>query len=105
MDIADFQKIILPSLLGFFGGFLGPVLVEKWKHNKAKIKQQMIIETDLQKLREQFDSFSSSAEERMGSMETRLKNIELNVTHNMGVLKGQFADTPLEVPHPPNDGS
>jgi hypothetical protein len=102
MDTADFQKIILPALLGFFGGFLGPVLVEKWKHNKAKIKQQMIIETDLQKLREQFDTFSSSTDERVNHLDIRLKTMEMNVSHNMGILKGQLSDVPLEPPTPPH---
>ncbi|MES2607641.1 MAG: hypothetical protein V4544_02780 [Pseudomonadota bacterium] len=93
----DFKSVMLPALIGVFGGLFGPILVEKWKGSEEGSKNQIVIEQRLQKLEEKVNSFSSGIEDRMTSMENNLKNIELNISRNTGVLKGKLPDIPLEV--------
>ncbi|MES2252577.1 MAG: hypothetical protein V4482_02705 [Pseudomonadota bacterium] len=94
----DFKTVILPATIGVFGGLLGPILVEKWKGSEEEHKKQIVMEERFKKLEEKSNNSSSDLEERITSIESQLKNLELNISQNTGVLKGRLPDIPLEGP-------
>lgn len=92
----DFKSVILPAVIGVFGGLLGPILVEKWKGSEEGNKKQIVIDERLKKLEEKTNDFSAGLTNNVASIENRLKNLELNITHNNGILKDRFPDIPLK---------
>lgn len=96
----NFKNIIVPTIIGIFGGFLGPILVEKWKGNEANFKKQIIMSAEVHKTQENLNTFMATMESRMSSMENQIKIIELNLSHNAGVLKGLYPNAPLKTPIP-----
>lgn len=62
--VFDFQSVILPTLIGVFGGLWGPLLLEKWKGGKEEVKKQIMMEADLSNLQEMLNSLSAKTEER-----------------------------------------
>lgn len=94
----NFKSIIFPTVLGIFGGFSGPILVEKWKGNEDNSKKQIFMEAVLQKMEEKLNTFIQSAEGRISSVEAELKTIELTLSHNTGVLKSKLTNAPLKEP-------
>lgn len=93
-----FENIILPTLVGIFGGLIGPLLLEKWKGKNEEIKRHALIDVELEKLKEEVNNFFIKTEAKMNSFEQGLKMIELNLAHNIGALKSRFPDAPLEEP-------
>ena len=94
----DFKSVILPALVGVFGGFFGPLLLEKWKGSENRSTKQIYMEAELQKLEERLNSISYDMGERVTSLDNRFKSLELTFTHNTGILKGKLPDAPLELP-------
>ncbi len=91
----NFKSVIIPVVIGIFGGFLGPILVEKWKGRESEAKNQLIMEGKLEKLEEKVTSLSTGLDSRVTSLENEIKNVEITVSRNAGVLKGSLADIPL----------
>lgn len=89
MKLLDF---IVPALLGFFSGLLPPLIIEKWKSNKEEKKKLTLLEKDLGDLQNNFNSVSSS----FSSIEERVRTLELNLSHNTGVLKAKIPGAALE---------
>ncbi|MDP3372082.1 MAG: hypothetical protein Q8S21_04250 [Candidatus Paracaedibacteraceae bacterium] len=94
----NLESLIFPTALGIFGGFLGPILVEKWKGSENNSKKQIFMEAEIQKTEEKLTSFVQSMETRLSSVENQLKTIELTLSHNTGALKSRLPDIPLKEP-------
>lgn len=89
-------KILIPGLLGFFAGLLPPLIIEKWKNRKEERRKLDIIENDITNLQNSFKTFSKEVEIRLTTGEERARSLEINLSHNTGVLKSKLPDTPLE---------
>lgn len=92
----DLKGIVLPAFVGFFGGFLGPILVEQYKGIKEESIKQITMEEKLKNLDDKLTKESSLLEGRIGALENHCRNLELNQSRNSGVLKGRLPDIPLE---------
>mgnify|MGYP000588373193 CR=1 FL=1 len=87
-----FLDFAIPAAIGFFSGLLPPVIIEKWKTNKEEKKQLTLLEKDMQDLVEHYKNVSSS----ISIMEEKIRALELNLSHNTGVLKAKIPEAPLE---------
>ncbi len=83
---------IIPALLGFCSGILPLLIIEKWKGKKEEKRKLTSIEQDISVLQNAFQDFSS----RLAPLEEKVRALEINLSHNTGVLKGQNPDIPLE---------
>ncbi len=83
---------LIPALLGFLSGILPPLIIEKWKGKKEEKRKLTSIEQDISALQNAFQDFSS----RLAPLEEKVRALEINLSHNTGVLKGQNPDIPLE---------
>ncbi len=93
----DFDwKFMIPALLGFFSGLLPPLIIEKWRGRKEEKRKLDVIENDIVNLQNSFQTFSKEFETRLTTNEERSRVLEINLSHNTGVLKGKLPDTPLE---------
>lgn len=82
----------IPAAIGFFSGLLPPIIIEKWKTNKEEKKQLTLLEKDMQELSEHYKNVSSN----ISVMEEKIRALELNLSHNTGVLKAKIPEAPLE---------
>jgi len=89
-------KFLIPALLGFFSGLLPPLIIEKWKGRREEKRKLDVIENDIMTLQNSFKSFSKELESRVAATEERERTLEINLSHNTGVLKGKLPDVPLE---------
>ncbi len=87
---------IIPALLGFAAGIMGPLVAEKWKGKKAEERKLTSIEIDAVSLQNSFQMHTADTEKRLTSMEERLRSLEINISHNIAVLKVKMPDAPLE---------
>lgn len=87
---------MIPALLGFCSGILPPLIIEKWKGKKQEKQTLTSIENDITNLQNSFHDFSSNLEKRLTSTEEKVRALEINLSHNTGVLKGQNPEVPLE---------
>ncbi|MDP3372220.1 MAG: hypothetical protein Q8S21_04955 [Candidatus Paracaedibacteraceae bacterium] len=94
----DLKSVIIPIALGVFGGFLGPIFVEKWKGKEEDSRKIIVIEERLNRVEEKTNNLSIKLEQHMTSMEAQLKELGFNISNNVGMLKGRLVDLPLETP-------
>jgi hypothetical protein len=78
--------------VGFCSGVLSPFIMEKLKGKKEEKRKLTSIEQDISVLQNAFQDFSS----RLAPLEEKVRALEINLSHNTGVLKGQNPDIPLE---------
>lgn len=83
---------IIPALLGFCSGILPPLIIERWKSKKEEKRKLVSVEKDISNLQNAFQDFSL----RLAPLEEKVRALEINLSHNTGVLKGQNPDIPLE---------
>lgn len=89
-------KFLIPAVLGFLAGLLPPLIIERWKNKKEERRKIDIIENDITNLQNTFKNFSKEMEHRLTTVEERARALEINLSHNTGVLKSKLPDTPLE---------
>ena len=89
-------KFLIPALLGFLAGLLPPLIIERWKNKKEERRKIDVIENDITNLKTSFKNFSKEMEHRLTTVEERARSLEINLSHNTGVLKSKLPDTPLE---------
>lgn len=89
-------KFLLPALLGFLAGLLPPLIIERWKTKKEERRKIDLVENDIVNLQSTFKTFSKEMEHRLTTVEERARALEINLSHNTGVLKSKLPDTPLE---------
>ncbi len=78
--------------VGFCSGVLSPFIMEKLKGKKEGIGKLTSIEIEISTLKNTFQDFLS----RLAPLEEKVRALEINLSHNTGVLKGQNPDMPLE---------
>ena len=94
MDFSFYD--ILPAILGFFAGMIGPIVVEKWKGKKEEERKVLSTENEMIILQNSFKSIAADLEKRLSVTEERLRSLELNISHNNAILKVKLPDAPLE---------
>ncbi len=87
---------IIPALLGLSSGMLGPIVIEKWRSVKSENNKLTSIDNDILNLQGSLLRLTSDLEKRMSSTEEKVRALEINLSHNTGVLKGKSPDIPLE---------
>lgn len=92
----DFQGIILPLMLGIFGGLLGPICLEKWKGNKEEGKKVLLLEVEMEKLQEDITAINSKLETMLNRFNSEIKDLEIKLSHTTGVLQTKMPDAGLE---------
>ena len=89
-------NFITPALLGFFSGLLPPLIIEKWKGSRDAKNRLTLLEVDVQIIKDNFKGFSAELDKRLIPIEEKVRALEVNLSHNTGVLKATIHNAPLE---------
>ena len=84
--------VIITALIAFVSGVIVPFIMEKIRNKKEQQQKLVSMDTDLIV----FKNFMSDVEKRLVPMEERVRNLELNSSHNTALLKVKMADAVLE---------
>lgn len=87
--------VIIAAVIAFISGVIVPFVLEKIRNKKEQQQKVLSMDNDLIL----FKSFMSDVEKRLVPMEERVKNLELNISHNTGLLNVKMEDMISEDTH------
>ncbi len=82
--------VVLPIIAAVLSGTFGPMLVEKWKESTEDSKKLLLMEQRIEKIEEALNHLNANLEAKIPHLEHELRDVEVQVSHNAGVLKGRL---------------
>jgi len=85
--------IILPILLAILSGILSPIIVERWKQSSKDAQKLLLLEQRIEKIEESLGNLNNRVDKAIPHLENELKDVEVQISHDVGVLKGRLPET------------